>query len=89
MVTEIAQVEAKSIPAPLSNRAGGDVATQQDPVSRAEKPYQQHYLCAVRLQTTDPAIHTGAMGRVRIDAGSQTLWWRFRRYLVATFGLNV
>jgi multidrug efflux pump subunit AcrA (membrane-fusion protein) len=85
VVAGIAQVEAKSVPAPLSNRASGEVATQQDPVSRADRPYQQHYLCAVQLQAVDPALHPGAMGRVRIDAGSQTLWRRFCRYLATTF----
>jgi len=88
VVTEIAQVEAKSIPAPLSSRAGGEVATQQDPLSKTDQPCQQHYLCAVRLQVVDPVLQAGAMGRVRVDAGSQTLWGRFRRYMATTFGLN-
>jgi hypothetical protein len=85
VVTEIAQVDAASIPAALSRRAGGDVATKQDPVSKAEKPYHPHYLSAVRFQRTDGCIHPGALGRVKIEAGSQTLWWRFQRYLAGTF----
>jgi len=89
IVTEIAQVEAKSIPAPLSSRTGGEVATKQDPLSKTDQPRQQHYLCAVRLQALDPLLHAGVMGRVRIDVGSHTLWWRFRRSMATTFGLNV
>jgi hypothetical protein len=85
MVIEVAQVEAKSIPEQLSRRAGGDVATQADPLTRGEKPYQPHYLCAVRLHTVDPMLHPGALGRVRIEAGSQTLCWRFRWFLGAMF----
>jgi len=54
-----------------------------------DKPRQQHYLCAVRLQAIDPCLNTGALGRVRIEAGSQTLWWRLRRCAATTFGLNV
>jgi hypothetical protein len=89
VVTQIAQVEAKNVPPQLSSHAGGDVPTQQDPVSKAENPYQQHYLCAVRLHAVDNVLQPGALGRVRIDAGSQTLWWRLRRYMGTTFGVNL
>jgi putative peptide zinc metalloprotease protein len=85
VVTEIAQVDAASIPPALSRRAGGDVLTRQDPVSKAEQPYHPHYLSTVRFQRVDGAIHPGALGRVKIEAGSQTLWWRFQRYLARTF----
>src|SRR5262249_47642366 len=68
VVTEIAQVDAGSIPPALSRRAGGDVATKQDPVSRAEKPYHPHYLSAVRFQRVDATVHPGALGRVKIEA---------------------
>jgi putative peptide zinc metalloprotease protein len=86
VVTEIAQVDAASIPAQLSSRAGGEVATQQDPVSRTERPARPHYLCAVRLYRGDASIHPGVLGRVKIEAGSQSLWWRLRRSLATTFG---
>jgi multidrug efflux pump subunit AcrA (membrane-fusion protein) len=85
VVTEIAQVDAGSIPPALSRRAGGDVATQQDPISKAEKPYHPHYLSAVRFQRIDACVHPGVLGRVKIEAGAQTLWWRFQRYLSSTF----
>ncbi len=89
VVTEIAQVDAASIPPALSRRAGGEVATKQDPVSKAEKPYHPHYLSAVRFQRVDGLVHPGALGRVRIEAGSQTLWWRFQRYLAGTFNVRL
>jgi putative peptide zinc metalloprotease protein len=85
VVTEIAQVDANKIPPQLSSRAGGEVATQQDPDSRLEKPRQQHYLVAVRVQDPDGAIQPGVLARVKIEAGSQTGWWRLRRYLAKTF----
>ncbi len=88
VVTDIAQVEARTIPAPLSTRTGGDVQTQQDPVARTEQPCHPHYLCAVRLQAADPLLQVGALGRVHVNAGSQTLWCRLRRYVAATFGLT-
>jgi putative peptide zinc metalloprotease protein len=85
VVTEIAQVDAGSIPPALSRRAGGDVATKQDPISKAERPYHAHYLCSVRFQRVDGCVHPGALGRVKIEAGAQTLWWRCQRYLSSTF----
>jgi putative peptide zinc metalloprotease protein len=86
-VTEVSEVEAKDIPPALSNVAGGEVPATEDPETKTLKPQQQHYLIAVNFDriTPEDAIHPGAMGRVKIEAGSQTLWWRFRRYLVRTF----
>ena len=85
VVTEIAQVEAKQVPPQLSSRAGGEVPTRQDPVAKADIPCVQHYLSSVRLQVAGGAVHPGATGRARVEAGSQTLWWRLRRYLATTF----
>jgi putative peptide zinc metalloprotease protein len=85
LVHEIAQVEAKSIPAPLSSRAGGDIATRQDAASGNDQPYQPHYLVAVRLPRADRSTHPGALGRVRIEAAPQTLGWHFARWLGTTF----
>ncbi len=56
------------------------MVTQQDPVSKAEKPYQPHYLSAVRFQRIDGLVQPGVLGRVKIEAGSQTLWWRFQNF---------
>jgi putative peptide zinc metalloprotease protein len=85
VVSDVAQVEARNIPPQLSQHAGGEVVTDQDPVSREEAPRGQYYLVSVRLAATDPRIHPGALGRVQIRAGSQTLAWRLRRYLAVTF----
>jgi hypothetical protein len=84
-VSEVAQVEASQVPPQLSASAGGNVATKQDPVSRLEKPCDQHYLVAVQFVGPDPMIHPGVVGRVRVEVGSRSLWWRLRRYLGATF----
>jgi putative peptide zinc metalloprotease protein len=84
-VADIAQVDAKSIPAQLSNRVGGNVATQQDPVTKAEKPHSQHYLVAIRIHEGDPRLHPGVLGNVKIETESQTLWWRCRRFLGSAF----
>ncbi len=84
-VSGIAQVDAKYIPPQLSNRAGGGIATEQDPVSKAEKPHSQHFLIAIRFQEGDPRVHPGVLGSVRIEAEPQTLWWRCQQFLSSTF----
>lgn len=82
-VTSVAQVDAKSIPEALSNRVGGDVATQRDSATNTEKPHGQHYLVSIHLKG-DTAIKPGVMGRVRIEAEAQTTWWRVRRWAGTT-----
>jgi hypothetical protein len=83
-VTSVAQVDAKSIPEALSNRVGGDVATQRDSATNTEKPHGQYYLVSIHLQGGDPAMQPGVLGRVKIDAEAQTTWWRVRRWLGTT-----
>jgi hypothetical protein len=84
IVTGIAQVEAKSVPAALSSNVAGDVPTQHDPVTNTDKPLGQHYVVTVQLRTVDATIHPGVLGRVKIEAESRTLSWRLRRYLGTT-----
>lgn len=83
VVTSAAQVDAGSIPEALSNRVGGDVATQHDSATNTEKPHGQYYLVSIHLQG-DSSIQPGVLGRVKIDADSQTTWWRVRRWLGTT-----
>jgi putative peptide zinc metalloprotease protein len=85
-VQEVAEADARAIPPQLSSRAGGDVATEQDPVSKAEKPRSQHYLVAVRLREPGPRLKPGLLARVKIEAPPRTAWWHCHRYLAATFG---
>lgn len=84
VVSGVSQVEVQKIPPQLSRRAGGDVMTRQDPNSRTEKPEDQQYLVSLRLLETDPLMHPGVLGRVRIEADSETLWQRTRRFLANT-----
>jgi multidrug efflux pump subunit AcrA (membrane-fusion protein) len=89
VVADVAQVEATTVPPQLAGQAGGEVATQHDPVSKTDAPYHPHYLCAVRLMAADAVLQSGVLGRVRIEAGWQTPWWRLRRYLASAFGMSV
>jgi putative peptide zinc metalloprotease protein len=89
-VDQIAVLDAKEIPPQLSYKAGGEVVTEQDPESKAERPQQQHYVIAVRFDNPDPAlIHPGVLGRVKISGEPRTLWWRLYRYVRSNFGLGL
>jgi putative peptide zinc metalloprotease protein len=85
IVSGIAQVETKHVPAALSNRIAGEIPTHYDAATNSDKPHGQYYLVAVQLGENDGAIHPGVLGRVKIDAGSRTLWWRVRRFAGTTF----
>jgi putative peptide zinc metalloprotease protein len=85
VVTDTAQVDARNIPPQLASRVGGDVPTRPDPVARSDQPASPHYLSAVRLERLDGTVHPGATARVKVEAGSQTLWWRLRRWVATTF----
>jgi putative peptide zinc metalloprotease protein len=85
-VLDVAEADARTIPPQLSNHAGGEVATEQDPVSKAERPRSQHYLVAVHLREPGVEFQPGVLGRVKIEAAPQTVWWRVRWYLATTFG---
>ena len=84
-VSTVAQVDARDMPVQLSYRLGGDVASKPDPVNKTEKPDKQHFLVSATLHDVDKRLQVGTLGQVRIDAGSQTCWWRLRRYLGTTF----
>ena len=84
IVTSLSQVEAKDIPPQLSSRAGGDVFTQHDPVSKKDTPRSQHYLVTLHLQQIEGSVHPGVLGRVKIEAGAHTLWSRAQRFLAST-----
>jgi len=85
VVSGFSHVAARDIPPQLTLRAGGEVATDQDPVSKTEKPKDQHYLAAVRILDHGDILHPGVLGRLRIDAEPQTVWWRVHRFLGTTF----
>jgi putative peptide zinc metalloprotease protein len=85
VVKDIAQVDARSIPPHLSSEAGGETAAQRDPVTGQVRPQQQRYLAAIHLTEFNATLHPGVLARVQIEVEPQTLWWRFSRFLRATF----
>lgn len=60
----------------LSNKVGGEVLTEYDPVTKKEKPIEPAYEITIALDdATIPAAARSYMsGRVRIDCGKYTLY---------------
>ncbi|GBD35406.1 hypothetical protein HRbin36_00518 [bacterium HR36] len=88
-VSEISAVEAKDVPPQLSNKAGGEIPTQEDPEQKTLKPQRQHYLVSVRFDEVEDCMHPGVLGRVKIEVGNYTLYWRVRRYLATMFNIGL
>lgn len=79
-VMEIARIDSRVVPREL------DPAELHAEVDREgiRRPQDTLYQVRVGLDTNRPLVHRVA-GRLKIDAGNQTLGWRLRRYLARTF----
>jgi putative peptide zinc metalloprotease protein len=88
IVKDVAVVDARNIPPQLSSQTGGDVPSERDPLSGQVRPQQQRFLSTVHLTVDSRVLHPGAMGRIQIEVDSQTLWWRFQRFLARSFRWN-
>ncbi len=74
----------KVSPKQLSNKAGGELATETDP-SGVERPMSTSYPASVPLDDADGILRPGLRGRAKIDAGWMTIGQRAWRYLTQTF----
>lgn len=79
VVTEIARLDATSIPPALAQRVGGDVPTRSDADTRSEKPHKQHYLVTAQL-AEHAQLALGTLGRVRIATPPTTLFRHAQRW---------
>jgi putative peptide zinc metalloprotease protein len=74
----------KVSPKQLSNKAGGELATETDP-SGVERPMSTSYQADVPLEDVEGILRPGLRGRAKIDAGWLTIAQRSWRYLTQTF----
>jgi putative peptide zinc metalloprotease protein len=68
----------------LSNKSGGEVATETDE-SGVERPMSTSYQARVPLDDAEGILRPGLRGRAKIDAGWRTIAQRAWRYLTQTF----
>ncbi|GAC1474843.1 MAG: hemolysin D [Isosphaeraceae bacterium] len=84
-VREIAKKNREDIPAELSNLAGGEIATKQDPKSGQTKPISAVYEAIIPVDNTKLFLHPGLRGFAKIDGGTHTVGWWIWRMLTKTF----
>ena len=84
-VAEIAKRNRDDVPPELSNLAGGEIATKQDPKSGQTKPISAVYEVIIPVGNPNLALQPGQRGFAKIDGGYSTLGWWLWRLLSKTF----
>jgi putative peptide zinc metalloprotease protein len=75
-VVRLPESAAKYIPAALSNKCGGPVATKPSVRPDVFEPLSQQYLVYIEIQDLDTAIRPGLMAQAKIHCKYRTLaWW--------------
>src|SRR6266851_412840 len=75
-VVRLPESAAKYIPASLSNKAGGPVATKPSARPDVFEPVAQQYLVYVEIQKPDSAICPGLLAQAKIHCKYRTCaWW--------------
>ena len=84
-VMEIAKRNREEIPPELSNLAGGEIATKQDPKSGQAKPITAVYEVIIPIANPNRSLQPGQRGFAKIDGGYSTLGWWLWRLATKTF----
>ena len=84
-ITEIPSSEIIDLPQALSNKLGGEVATESDEQREIEAPMFTSYAFMVPVPNDDQRLAPGLRGVARIDIGYRSVYWRVKRYLQQTF----
>ncbi len=83
-ILRIETYEMQEVPRPLSNAAGGALATRTD-AAGVERPLSATYRAIVPIQDSTGAFRVGFRGKAKIRAGHQTIGSRLWQYLTRTF----
>jgi putative peptide zinc metalloprotease protein len=83
------QSEAKEVPMPLSNKAGGPVAVRPGGSPDHLIPQAQQYLASVDMVNPDRAIQPGSMAQVKVHCKWRTGAWWVWRTISSTFDLGL
>ncbi len=69
----------------LSNQAGGEIATKQDPKTGQAKPITAVYEVTIPIDNPDLLLQPGLRGFAKIDGGDAPLGWWLWRLITKTF----
>ena len=84
-VRQISQGKVEQMPAALSQRTGGEVASTVDPKTGTATPVHTSYTVVVELDRPPPWLWPGLRGYGRVDCGTLSPAGRAWRWLVRTF----
>lgn len=84
-VGEVATRNREEIPTELSNQAGGEIATKQDPKSGQVKPITSVYEVTIPIDNPELLLQPGLRGFAKIDCGNAPLGWWLWRLITKTF----
>jgi len=81
--------EAKTIPMPLSNKAGGPIPVKPNSTDPNKlEPINQQYMLSIAIVNPDKAICPGSLGQVKINCRWQSAAWWVWRTVNDTFDLG-
>jgi len=88
-IAKISEEEMSHSPRRLSRKAGGELATETDPQSGAERPMSTSYQASVPLPDPDGLFRIGLRGTAKIHVRNQTLAQRVWRFVTSTFNFKL
>jgi len=87
-IAQLPETEAKQIPLPLAQAAGGPVPARAG-TARAPVPLSQQYLVAVALDDPDAAIAPGSLAQVSVHCRWRSAAWFAWRTITSAFDLKL
>jgi len=88
-IHEIAEKEMEFSSQRLTAKAGGELSTETDPESGAERPMSTSYQASVPLPDPDRLFRIGLRGSAKIHVRDQTLGQRVWRLFARTFNFKL
>jgi putative peptide zinc metalloprotease protein len=87
-IAQLPEAEAKEIPLPLAQSAGGPVPVKSGS-TRAPVPLAQQYLVAVALENPDAAVAPGCLAQVSVHCRWRSAAWWAWRSITSAFDLKL
>ncbi|HMF12033.1 MAG TPA: site-2 protease family protein [Gemmataceae bacterium] len=80
-IEPLPESEAKDIPTPLTNKAGGPIALRPEASAdrRIPLPQTQQYLVSILIENPDKAIMPGTLAQVKVHCRWRSCFWWTRR----------
>jgi putative peptide zinc metalloprotease protein len=87
-VAQLPEAEAKVIPLPLAQLAGGPIPAKMG-LGRAPVPLSQQYLVAIALDDADAAVAPGSLAQVSVHCRWRSAAWLVWRTITSAFDLKL